>query len=116
MTFAAHAENYKLVRQPGDLNLILEIRQALVEAGLLQEVQQAFDTNHYILDGLEKIPEVQRYLLNRFWNLQLLSVQNVCSLEERFCLVPDGQPQDWLRLFREKILPFAVQHRLPRNF
>ena len=114
MSFTVHAEKYKLARQPGDLNLILEVRQALIEVGLLQEVQQAFDTNHYILDGLEKIPEVQRYLLNRFWNLQLLTVKDVSTLDERFCLVPDGAVEDWLRLFKQKILPFAIQHRLPR--
>lgn len=111
--FKEQFELYKTAREQGEIDLVEETRRRLIEAGLSNEVTCAFDTNQYVIDAVDKKPEVQRYLLNRFWNVQLLT-SNAESFEERYCLIPNGDIEDWLRLFSKKIVPFAVTHRLPR--
>lgn len=104
---------YMAPREDGEIDLIAEVRKALCESGLAQQVTAWYDTNESIQAATTKKAEVQRYLLNRFWNVQLLSTK-ATSFDERYCLVPNGDTQDWLRLFKEKVLPFAVAHSLPR--
>lgn len=99
-------------RSEQDLNLVNDVRELLVTSGLLPEVVKNFDTSKYIQDASEMHPEGQRFLLNRYWNLQLLAIEPT-TIEERFCLITNGEYQDWLRLFKDKILPCAVSNRLP---
>jgi hypothetical protein len=99
-------------RKPEEIDMIATVRSILVGAGLTQEATQAFDTNKYIVDGQHLGPLGQRFLLNRYWNLQLLCVSQ--TVEERFCLIDNGSPEDWLRLFETKIVPCLIQHRLPK--
>lgn len=101
-------------RKPDDLDMIAQVRQLLGDSGLLPQVVQFFDTSKFIIDGINRPPEAQRFLLNKFWNLQLLLV-NENTIEERFCLIPNGEYCDWLRLFKDKILPCCIAHRLPRS-
>lgn len=105
---------YAEQRLESDIDLIAIVRQILVEAGLYQNVVEHYDSNHYIYEALNKRPEVQRFLLNQFWNLQLMSVP-VNTMNERFSLVPNGSLDEWLSLFQSTIVPFAVQHNLPRG-
>lgn len=100
-------------RAEGDLDMIQEVRHILQTSGLANEAAIAFDTNQYIIDAVNIGPEGQRFLLNRFWNLQLLAL-GVSSIEERFCLVETGPYSDWIRLFKSKIVPCLVKHRLPK--
>ena len=66
-----------------------------------------------IAQVIEADPESQRIALNRYWNLQLMTLP-VDTISERYCLVPNGQYADWLRLFQAKILPRCIEFRLPR--
>ena len=72
-----------------DLNLVISVRNLLINAGLAGNVINFFDTHRKIKEAMTKRPEVQRYLLNRYWTLQLMSV-STNSVNERFCLVPNG--------------------------
>lgn len=110
---ASLKESYMSPRGHGEFDLVAACRQALIDAGLLPEVQSGFDTHPNIIDATTKKPEVQRHMLNQFWNLQLLASSGN-TYEVRYCLIPNGDVQDWLRLFKEKVVPAAVQHRLPR--
>lgn len=110
---AALKETFLTPRNQEDFDLVAACRQALVDAGLLPEVQIGFDTHPHITDASKRKPEVQRHILNQFWNLQLLATSSN-TYEVRYCLIPNGDIQDWLRLFKEKVVPAAVQHRLPR--
>lgn len=100
-------------RQENDFNIVEEVRKILHSSGLAVECQNAFDTNQYIIDAQRIGPDGQRFLLNRYWNLQLLSL-GVSSIEERFCLIESGNYSDWVRLFKSKIIPCLVKNRLPR--
>ena len=100
-------------REEGDIDLIDIVRNELVNAGLGQKLQAGYDNNRFIIDAKDKPSSVQRYFLNRYWNIQLMSSEKP-STEERFCLVPNGTNDDWLRLFKSKVLPFIIENGLPK--
>ena len=100
------------VRTPNDLDLITAVRDMLVKGGMPSDVIQQYDSNRYIQLARNKVPMVQRTLLNQFWNFMLLTVASE-SIEQRRCLINDGEVADWLRLFEAYVLPFAIKHQLP---
>lgn len=112
--FNSQRDEYSEPRSETDRDLVGEVRQQLMFAGRGQNLEVLFDQNHYIQEAMRKKPEVQRYLLNKYWNLQMLQVP-APSMEERYCLVPNGPLDDWLRLFKYKVIPFIVQHELPKG-
>lgn len=108
----AAVSDYHRKRQEGDIDLIKKVRDELVAAGLSQKLPDAYDNNRFIKDAVDKPSNVQCYFLNRYWSLQLMTSSKPSS-EERFCLVSDGSMEDWLRLFKAKILPFVIENNLP---
>jgi hypothetical protein len=110
----SNVEIFLKERAPEDLDLVESVRNLLVNSGLLPEVMKNFDNSNYIRQASSLQPEAQRFLLNRFWNLQLLVVEQ-STIEERFCLITTGEYTDWLRLFKDKILPCAIANRLPTS-
>lgn len=91
--------------------LVTEVRNVLLQSGLGREVEANFDTSSYIKEAVGKPPQAQRNLLNRFWNIQLLTAPN--TTEARFCLIPQGSDAEWLSLFRNQVVPLAIDLRLP---
>lgn len=108
------SQSYQQPRQIGDIDLIAEVRSLLINSGVPAEGIISFDENNHIIDALDKNPEVQRFFLNRYWNIQILNCQQF-SIEERYCLIPNGEVSDWLRLFKDKVLPFIVANKLPKR-
>lgn len=102
-------------RQEGELDLVSICRTMLVEAGLMQSVTAAFDQNQYIRDAISLGPEAQRFLLNKFWHLQLISL-GCDTQKERFCLLDQGDYNEWIRCFREAVLPKVIEYKLPLVF
>lgn len=105
-------KQYLQPKPDGDLDLITVVRAKMLDAGLKKLVESNFDTNHFIIEASGKHSTAQRYLLNRFWSLQLMSSPKV-STEERYCLIPNGSVDDWLRLWTDKVLPFIISNNLP---
>lgn len=95
-----------------DIDLIKEVRDVMLASGLHNLVTANFDTNRFILEAQGKNSSAQRFLLNRFWTFQLMSSVKP-STEERYCLIPNGTVEDWLRLFKTKVLPFVIENNLP---
>ncbi|MNG07309.1 hypothetical protein D3C85_13710 [compost metagenome] len=50
--------------------------------------------------------------LNRYWRDQL-SALHVSTISARTCLVDNIEPNDWLRHFRQLVLPTIVKYDLP---
>ncbi len=96
----------------GDIDLVLEVRNMLVSSGLASQLETAYDCNRYITDAVNKNSDIQRFYLNRYWNIQLMSAPEA-SIEERYCLLPGGDTKAWLEIFQAKVLPFIIKHRLP---
>lgn len=112
VSFQQNIELFTNLRTVGEIDLVTEVRNILCSVGLTKEVAESYDTNQYIIDAAPLCPEAQRFLLNRFWNLQLLAI-GITSVEQRFCLIDSGEYKDWIKLFKESIVPFAVSNRLP---
>jgi hypothetical protein len=115
MSIQQHAgyQQYNAPKPQGDIDLVSEIVNLLQEAGLNDRVN-IFLNHKYVAEAKNKYSEVQRYLLNRYFSTQLLLVP-VSSDEERFCLIPNGSVQEWLTLFKLKIMPFLIGNNLPRE-
>lgn len=104
---------YNRDRFDNEIDLVNVVRGLLVNIGVSPEVLDSFDNHHFIQSAINKNSDVQRHYLNRYWHLQLVSV-SANSTQERFCLVPNGSISDWIRLFEAKILPFIIEHNLPK--
>lgn len=103
---------YSQARAADDIDLITEVRTVLCNSGLADRLPEAFDTHPYITEGRNKPSNVQRYLLNRYWNAQLMIHAHISS-DQRYCLIPNGSVQQWLDLFQKSVMPFIIQHNLP---
>lgn len=100
----------------GELNLIESTQKALEAAGLKLTSDSAFTTHEIYAIGKPLCFEAQRFLLNRFFNTQLHHIgvnQKVDTREERYCLLDEGSPEQWLTSFQSKILPVLVSHNYP---
>lgn len=107
-------QEYLTRRTETDFDMISFVRQLLIDSGASQEAIVAYNNNALILEGTDRVPHVQRFLLNRFWMMQLMSCP-VVSVKERYCLIPNGDIADWCRLFQDTILPFALKNNLPHT-
>lgn len=106
-------DEYLAPRADGDIDLVAEVRNLMLRYGLGPKIEAAFDNNRFIIQARDKGSHVQRYLLNNYFVQQLMFASKPTT-DERFCLVPDGDVRDWLRLFEQKVLPFIVDNDLPR--
>jgi hypothetical protein len=105
-------QDYFKPRAEGEIDLVAEVRNILISNGLGQNIEN-YDNNRIIVDAVDKSSAVQRFQLNRFFALQMVMV-NANSTEERFCLIPNGDVSDWLVLFKSKVVPFLIEHSLPK--
>lgn len=102
-----HEETYV-----GDPDLVVIVKDMLVENGLRREAENAYDDHRLICAARDKPSDVQRQLLNRFWAMQIHSCHDKDSLP-LMSLIPDGNVRDWIALFRNDVLPFLVRNNLP---
>jgi hypothetical protein len=109
-----NTELYKK-RESGEIDLIQECIKILFKHGLGKKGQEVFLTDPEIVQALDLHAEGQRYFVNRFWLLQLMSLVDVNTMSQRWCLVPNGDIKDWLRLFEDSIVPTLVAHQLPKT-
>lgn len=114
MTTNLDTNPYYTPKPEGDIDLIEVIRGLLIESGLAANMMDSFDNHPLVVNSQNKISNVQRFNMNRYWSIQLMSV-NTCSEQERFCLIPNGDINEWITLFKDKILPFLVEHDLPKT-
>lgn len=99
-------------RQENEVDLISECARVMTESGLGQKID-IFLSNHTIADAKDLDPIAQRFLLNQYWRLQLMTA-SVSSTNERFNLLDSGEPNDWLRMFAQFVIPFLVEQDLPK--
>ena len=96
------------------IDLITEVRSLLINSGLMQNVINSYDNDKIIIEAKDKPSEIQRFMLNSYWNLQFMFMPGN-TMAVRFNLVPDGNVSEWLRLFKENILPVLVSNSLPKR-
>ncbi len=104
--------DYLEERKEDDIDLVEIVREKLLSIGKEQDIA-LFDNNEYILDAKNRRPKIQRFILNKYWTLQILNIDNVDSIDVRYCLVNDGDIDKWIDLFNKKVVPFIIEHDLP---
>lgn len=104
--------SYFAERQPDEIDVLQEVRKILLMSGFTKEQVYLFDNDPTIINSQNKNSFTQRYLLNRYWTLQLQSAPNN-SEQARYFLLPEGDIQEWLRCFRTVVVPFALENNLP---
>lgn len=100
----------------GELNLMENTQKALDGAGLKLASDSAFISHEIYSIGKPLCFEAQRFLLNRFFNTQLHHIgvnKKIDTREERYCLLDEGTPEQWLTSFQNKILPALITHQYP---
>jgi hypothetical protein len=102
---------YNEERKPDDVDLVRVVRELLIGVGQAPKIH-LFEQNDRIQEATNKRPKVQRYLMNEYWSLQIMKMP-VNSIDIRYCLVNNGTIDDWIRLFRDKVLPFIMEFDLP---
>ena len=94
--------------------LTTEVREQLSLCGANLRAQEYFDTNELIISTKGMDPDSQRMYQNRYWNLQLLGLEEN-TIDVRFCLITNGTTDDWFRLFKQMVIPCIVRNNLPRK-
>lgn len=105
---------YKATRQEGDIDLVQMVRDELATVGLEAQLAAHFDNDQNIIDAKTKVPEVQRYLLNRFLNHQL-RMSGTGSIEARSYLLTGGSLDHWFALFKDHVVPYMYKNNLPKE-
>lgn len=104
---------YFTQKPDNDVNLVASVREILVRSGAPAISVACYDQHPLIAGSMDRISTVQRFNLNRYWSLQLMATDQY-SEEERYCLIPNGSNEDWLKLFESKIVPFILANNLPK--
>ncbi len=104
------SQEYMAIRGPNEIDLYQVVVDSFIKSGIGNKVPliEAYFVKYDLLD---KKPEVQRFYLNRYFNLELMKA-TVDSMDQRYCLINDGTIEDWIRLYKTKILPFLLQYNL----
>lgn len=105
--------NFYSGRQEGDIDLVALVHEALRYSHVSEESLLAYSKHPLIIEASNKQPSVQRWLLNRYWVLQLVSIP-VNSVNIRLYLIQNGTEEDWMRLFTQHVLPFLISNGLPK--
>lgn len=106
---------FKEARLPDDYCFVTHIQTVMVTRGFSPETQTNFAEAKIVIDARQMRPIAQRVLMNRFFRTQMLSVRECDSINERSCLIDNGEYQDWMRLFEETVVPFLIQNCLPKK-
>lgn len=96
-----------------EIDLASVVRKLMVEKGIKPEYVEVYDNSTEVKLMLGRDLTEQRALMNKFWHLQLTSL-DISTIKERFCLISDGEVSDWIRLFEQEVLPFVAHRQLPR--
>ena len=94
--------------------LTTAVREELKLCGANLRAQEHFDNNPLISTTAGLPPPYQRAYQNRYWNLQLMGLKEN-TIDVRFCLITEGTEEDWLRLFKQMVIPCIVRNELPRQ-
>lgn len=111
----AAANPMQVAQQAFDIDMVQEVHNLLCRAGMHKKSQEVFLAHPWIKEAQTFVTEGQRFLLNRYWKLQLCQLPTDTSAE-RWCLVENGTIAEWLSLFEKKIIPFCLDNDLPRPF
>ncbi len=102
-------------RKNGNIaDLVFTLRTDLLANGIPEEqIIEAYDSNEKIIFASNKMPEVQRIILNTYWTIQLMNCEK-SSINVRAFLLPNASFADWYKYFKLHVLPFIIENKLPK--
>ena len=103
---------YQSDRKEGEMDLVSIVREKMVEVGLADKLPECYDNNRFIQEAKNRPAHAQQYNLNRFFCTQFMAAEEAASLE-RYALIYEIQPDQWLKIFDKTILPAVVNYNLP---
>lgn len=103
---------YQGKRQDDEMDLIHVVRQKMVDAGLSDKLVDCFDSNRFIIEAKERPAHAQQYNLNRYFCTQFMAADEQAGIE-RYSLIYEITPDQWLTIFDKTILPAVVNYDLP---
>ncbi len=103
---------YNSARKEDELDLVATVRQKMVDAGLSDKLPECQDGNRFIQDAKDRPAHAQQYNLNRYFCTQFMAAKEEAALE-RYALIYEIQPDEWLKIFDKTILPAVVNYDLP---
>jgi hypothetical protein len=96
-------------RLADDLDLLAEVTTLLSKAN--HPAPSKWTTDNIVKDAHGAAPKLQRFLINRYWNVQLgLCKESMTAV--RFCLFETGEHKDYLDTFNKGVVPSIVKHNL----
>lgn len=98
-------------RMEGEMDLISEVRKALIEAGIGAGIT-AFDNDPNIIFAKPHNSNVQRFKLNTWLDTQYQATGLEVS-DQRSMLLDNGTPQNWLEVFVKFHIPSMKALGLP---
>lgn len=108
----APIEFYNSQKLEGELDLVQAVRQRMSDHGLKEKLQNGFDANRFVVEAQGKPAHAQQYLMNRYFSTQLMAVEQDTVLQ-RYSLMYEVQPDEWLQVFEKTVLPAFVDYNLP---
>jgi hypothetical protein len=106
-------EHYQRPREQNEIDLVEHVRESMIAAGLKDKVETAFDTSRFIVEARTRTAHAQQYLLNRYFTLQFMLVPQDTSTE-RYALIYEVSPDEWLKIYHGVILPAILNLDLPK--
>lgn len=103
---------YNSQKLEGELDLVQAVRQRMSDHGLKEKLQNGFDANRFVVEAQGKPAHAQQYLMNRYFSTQLMAVEQDTVLQ-RYSLMYEVQPDEWLQVFEKTVLPAFVDYNLP---
>ena len=92
------------------VNLVTAITDLLAKSGHPRPTNWQVGLNPDALITSDQ--NIQRFLINRQWRLILSNAPNVNTMDQRYCLVDQGDIKDWYRLFEVEVLPCILNNQL----
>jgi hypothetical protein len=96
-------------RKDGDICLVMAITQELERLG--HPNPTAWHDDPIIQEALTASPKLQQFLINRHWR-QSLGLCDFNTSLQRFCLFDDSSAENYLKVFRDAVIPTIVEHAL----
>ncbi len=112
-------------RNPDELDLITEIRQAMLEAGVSKEaLEHVYDKHPLLVESVNKHAAVQQHNLSRFFNEQLMCHQGLETISgnkidtrlDRYQLLNEVTPSEYLKIVSVSVIPKMAALNLPKDF
>ena len=111
MTTLALPSDFTHQRVPGEVDLIAAVTDLLRAAH--HPAPEQWLSDPAIASALGAGAKLQQFLINRYWRLQLGACES-STTAERYCLVDEGTPKDYLSIFEKALVPAILRERLPR--